>query len=150
MAFSQDSAKFWRQRELIQVGICADRGEARKLLEMTIDPFKNHFNKTKLLKISNNLMKDKVENDENEFKTLVHVEGKVLKVTIRNKIFQDIVIQDTESSIIMPIISFEPVSISVNTALMCIGTIHYNWTPDMRCEQVKYPVALKAIVIKQR
>ena len=117
---------------------------------MTVDPFKNHFNKTKLLQISHDLMKEKAEDCNEEFKTLVHVEGKVLKVTSRNGIFQEIIIQDVSSSIIIPVLSFDSVLLSDNLGLMCVGTIHYNWKPDMRCEDIIYPVALKAITIKRR
>lgn len=92
-------------------------------------------------------MKAKVEE---EFKTLVHVEGQALKIENKEGVFQEIIIQDALSSIIIPVITFEPISSSVGTALMCVGTIHYNWVPDMRCEEVKYPAAIKAITIKQR
>ena len=117
---------------------------------MTVDPFRNHYTKTKLLRISHDLIKGKDRKEDD--KILVHVEGKVLKVISRNGCFQEITIQDTASSVIIPVVYFEPLLLSPNpnTTLMCVGTIHFDWIPDIRCENVSYPVAIKATIIKQR
>ncbi len=109
---------------------------------MTMDPFKNHFKTRRLLRISDEL----INRDSEDSKTLVHVEGKVLSIT--RGIFQEIVVQDASSAITIPVITFEPIEDC--SALMCVGTIHYDWTPDLRCPDTIYPVAIKANIIKPR
>lgn len=112
---------------------------------MTADPFKNHFKMRALLRISMDLINCK-KRDTEDSKTLVHVEGRVLKIT--RGIFQEVLVQDTYSAIIIPIITFEPIDSCSN--LMCVGVIHYGWSPDLRCPDIIYHVAIKASIIKQR
>ncbi len=116
---------------------------------MTVDPFKNHFKPTRLIRISNdNLMKkDAVSMDE--FKSLIFVEGKVIDVK-DHEVFTELLVKDDSNGIVIPIVSFDHPQYNRLTGIMCVGTIHYNWIPDMRCKNLCYPVAVKANLIKPK
>lgn len=87
-----------------------------------------------------------------EFATLVHVEGLVLRVEKKvDRVFTELFIKDSASGIELPVITFDDnVEASSKSKLMCVGTIHYNWKPDLRCPDAIYPLALKAEIIKHK
>lgn len=86
--------------------------------------------------------------DDSEFVSLVHVEGCVLRVS-EKRVFYELLVKDTASGIEIPVITFEAIDTNLRS-VMCIGTVHYNWKPDLRCSDVFYPVALKADIIKHK
>lgn len=122
---------------------------------MTVDVdgrFSKHYKKRRLLRVSNDLLKsDTFKEDSSEFLSLFLVEGTVLKVLdMGNGVFHELLVKDSASGIELPVISFESIDEKViYGSLKCVGTVHYNWKPDLRCPDVIYPMALKADFIKQ-
>lgn len=111
---------------------------------MTIDPFKNHFKCNRLVKISESVLNHHGEDDEG-FKSLLFVEGSVIEKK-NHEIFTELLVKDDSTGLIVPVICFEDLEFSGR--LLCVGTIHYNWTPDLRLKAVSYSVALKVSTIK--
>ena len=110
------------------------------------NPFQKHFKNNKLLRISSELLNNAgMEN----VTTLIFMQGRLVEWFDRG-MFVEIKIQDEVSEITLPVVSFEKLDCKseVTCALICVGSIHYNWTPDLRCGCVCYPVALKAHILR--
>ena len=123
---------------------------------------RKHFKKRRLLKFSAEMSTvDSLESTElfeNDWTcTLIQIEGVVLEVISINEssqeLFKEIMIMDKESKIIIPVIEIcakdgkTQTEIQCDQMVMCVGTIHYNWRPDLRAE-ISYPLALKSFLIK--
>lgn len=123
---------------------------------------KKHFKKRRLLKFSPEMFSvDFLKSSKifgNDWTcTLIQVEGVVLEVvSIKQssaELFKEIKIMDAGNKMMIPVIEIcakdekTESEIQCDQMIMCVGTIHYNWRPDMRAE-ISYPVALKSFLIK--
>ena len=114
---------------------------------MTInDPFRNHFKTNRLSRISKSIF----DNRDQDHQGLINVEGKVLNIK-HHGLFIELLLKDDATDLEIPIVSFETADsqVKVSSSLMCVGTIHFDWSPDLRCPTVSYPVAIKSNIIKE-
>lgn len=117
---------------------------------MTVDPFRKHFKKVRLLRFSKDLIVDEANPRTDGFVNLVQLSGKIIKVT-EHELFTEVTVEDVNSGFAMPVISFDSSAVKgfeIDLRVICTGTIHLNWTPDMRNVAHSFNAALKSISIK--
>ena len=113
-----------------------------------MDLFKNHFRNIRLLRISEEIMKNYCTD---ESKSFILVEGKVKSVKVIEGLFTELLVQDNLASIDIHVITYDNESYKINEKIECIGFIQFNWLPDYRwAANEVYKSALRAEIIKRR
>lgn len=107
-----------------------------------------HFKKTKLIRISPDFMQDHLNNNDSIF----FIEGKIISTRYFDNYYTELQIKDDLSGKVFPVVTFHLIEspIEQESKVLCIGTMHINWTPDMRCRTNHYDYALKADLFRIR
>jgi len=113
------------------------------------DPFRKHFKKIKLLRFTPDLLNESSDREDDGFISLIQLTGKIIEIMMHNEQFIEFTLLDQQSSQQVKVISFlRDFHFKIDDRVTCVGTVHLNWTPDMRSPDLCYRFALKSVSIK--